>query len=317
MSKPFHLRFSLLLLFSVLMISVGIIVPLVFRHHDITIQNVSFDIPYEMLEQTYRTDIDLQSQGKKVSWIELLSCLSENYQGDLSRYRQEDLDDLKSELCSGKNVRELVHDKEQYSCYLKLYETVLGGFVGDVERQQEDYGLKVFSPLPKGFPYTHYDDFGAERTYGYRRSHLGHDLICQSGTPVTAIESGTVEALGWNQYGGWRIGIRSFDKKRYYYYAHLQKDRPFQSGLSIGKVVCAGDVIGYTGQTGYSRTENESNIEIPHLHIGLSISPDDSSEEIWVDLYGITRFLEQHRAEVFYDLQTKEFHSAAPSSDTS
>ena len=102
MSKPFHLRFSLLLLFSVLMISVGIIVPLVFRHHDITIQNVSFDIPYEMLEQTYRADIDLQSQGKKVSWIELLSCLSENYQGDLSRYRQEDLDDLKSELCSGK-----------------------------------------------------------------------------------------------------------------------------------------------------------------------------------------------------------------------
>ncbi len=43
------------------------------------------------------------------------------------------------------------------------------------------------------------------------------------GTPIIAVESGTIEALGWNQYGGWRIGIRSFDKKRYYYYAHLRK----------------------------------------------------------------------------------------------
>lgn len=45
----------------------------------------------------------------------------------------------------------------------------------------------------------------------------------QVGTPVIAVESGYVEAIGWNQYGGWRLGIRSFDRKRYYYYAHLRK----------------------------------------------------------------------------------------------
>ena len=43
------------------------------------------------------------------------------------------------------------------------------------------------------------------------------------GTPIVAIESGYVEACGWNMYGGWRIGTRSFDGKRYYYYAHLRK----------------------------------------------------------------------------------------------
>lgn len=33
------------------------------------------------------------------------------------------------------------------------------------------------------------------------------------GTPIIAVESGVVEHLGWNQYGGWRIGIRSSMEK--------------------------------------------------------------------------------------------------------
>jgi hypothetical protein len=51
------------------------------------------------------------------------------------------------------------------------------------------------------------------------------------GTPIINVESGIVEALGWNQYGGWQLGIRSFDKKRYYYYAHLRQNYPFAEGL--------------------------------------------------------------------------------------
>ena len=74
-------------------------------------------------------------------------------------------------------------------------------------------------------------------------------MMGQVGTPVIAVESGYVEALGWNQYGGWRIGIRSFDKKRYYYYAHLRQNYPYQSNLKEGSIVTAGDVIGYLGRT--------------------------------------------------------------------
>ena len=69
------------------------------------------------------------------------------------------------------------------------------------------YGLKGFSPIAKSFPYNDYDDFGVARSYGYKREHLGHDMMGQTGTPIVAVESGYVSAMGWNQYGGWRLGI--------------------------------------------------------------------------------------------------------------
>ena len=70
-----------------------------------------------------------------------------------------------------------------------------------------------------------------------------------------------MEAIGWNQYGGWRLGIRSFDKKRYYYYAHLRQNFPYNKSLKEGSIVQAGDVIGYMGHTGYSKKENVNNID--------------------------------------------------------
>jgi hypothetical protein len=69
-----------------------------------------------------------------------------------------------------------------------------------------------------------------------------------------------VEAFGWNRYGGWRIGIRSFNKKRSYYYAHLRKNHPYAKDLKQGQIVKAGDVIGYLGMTGYSYKENANNM---------------------------------------------------------
>ena len=30
------------------------------------------------------------------------------------------------------------------------------------------YGLKAFSPIAYGFPYSEYDDFGVSRSYGFR-----------------------------------------------------------------------------------------------------------------------------------------------------
>lgn len=173
------------------------------------------------------------------------------------------------------------------------------------------YGLKAFLPLAKNFPYSHYDDFGVSRSYGYRRRHLGHDMMGQTGTPVIAVESGRVEALGWNQYGGWRIGIRSFDGKRYYYYAHLRKDYPYQSNLKEGSLVTAGDVIGYLGHTGYSTTENTNNIVEPHLHFGLQLIFDESQKEgnneIWIDCYELIRFLAMNRSETVKKECTKEW----------
>ena len=124
-------------------------------------------------------------------------------------------------------------------------------------------------------------------------------MMGAAGTPIMAVEGGTVEAMGWNQYGGWRVGIRSYDRKRYYYYAHLQKDRPFAPGLQEGSEVQAGDLIGFMGRTGYSTRENVCNIEVNHLHFGLQLIFDESQKEcnseIWIDVYAICRLLSTHR----------------------
>ena len=182
---------------------------------------------------------------------------------------------------------------------------------GDRKVWVTKYGLKAFHPLAKNFPYSHYDDFGVARSYGYRRQHLGHDMMGQTGTPVIAVESGRVEAIGWNQYGGWRLGIRSFDGKRYYYYAHLRKNYPYQSVLKEGSLVTAGDVIGYLGRTGYSATENTNNIDESHLHFGMQLIFDESQKEgnneIWIDCYEIVKFLSVNRSEAVKKEGTKEW----------
>ena len=46
------------------------------------------------------------------------------------------------------------------------------------------YGLKAFSPIASGFPYSDFDDFGTARSYGFKRQHLGHDMMGQVGTPI-------------------------------------------------------------------------------------------------------------------------------------
>lgn len=131
------------------------------------------------------------------------------------------------------------------------------------------------------------------------------------GTPIIATESGTIEAIGWNQYGGWRIGIRSFDKKRYYYYAHLRQNYPYRENLKEGDTVTAGDVIGYMGHTGYSTKENVNNIEEVHLHYGIELIFDEArraeGNEIWIDGYNLVRFLSKNQSAVQKVEGTKEW----------
>ena len=218
-------------------------------------------------------------------------------------------------------MEQIQKDNKWYSYYLEAYTAVLGEFVGEYQiriaddnsedQWKTEYGLKVFSPIAEGFYYDHYDDFGADRSYGYTRKHLGHDMIASLGTPVTCVESGIVEELGWNQYGGWRLGIRSTDGKRSYYYAHLRKDRPYADGIEQGVTVKPGQVIGYMGMTGYSEKENVNGMNVPHLHFGLQLIFDESQKEgtnqIWLDVYNLVRLLEQNRATVVKDEVTGEY----------
>lgn len=285
---------------------------------------VDFDVCSEAMGKACDLDVASQSENVRLNWIELLAYLGTRYGGDFSKYKEKDLTGLADKLKSGEATMEaLTKDMKYYSYYLEAYTAVLGGMVGEYEEEVpkegstgekvwvKKYGLKAYLPLAKYFPYSDFDDFGVSRTYGYRRKHLGHDMMGQVGTPVIAVESGYVEALGWNRYGGWRIGIRSFDGKRYYYYAHLRKNYPYNKELAVGSVVQAGDVIGYLGRTGYSNTENVNNIDTPHLHFGLQLIFDESqkegSNEIWVDCYQIVQFLYRNRSETSKVADSKEW----------
>ena len=276
---------------------------------------VEFNVTCEAMKKAYQYDLDSYGKEPHLHWVDLLAILGTKYGGDFTRYQEEDLADIAEKLLDGsQTVEEMTKDMEYYSYYREAYGAVLDGMVGEfqyVHPKKKVYGLKAYSPIAKEFPYSDYDDFGVSRSYGYKRNHLGHDMMGQVGTPVIAVESGYVSALGWNQYGGWRIGISSFDGRRYYYYAHLRQNRPYAEGLKEGAVVQAGDVIGYIGRTGYSTEENTNNIDEYHLHFGLQLIFDESqregNNEIWVSCYELTRFLSQNRSEVQRDDETKEW----------
>ena len=283
---------------------------------------VDFNVSYEALCKAYEIDVCTYEEEVHLSWIELLAYVATKNGGKVPKTCVRELQSLREKLCSKEaTLEELTKDMKYYSYYLEAYEAILGGYVGEYEIEscnengekvyEKKYGLKTFSPIAKSFPYNDYDDFGSSRNYGYKRVHLGHDMMGQIGTPIIAVESGYVEALGWNQYGGWRIGIRSFDKKRYYYYAHLRQNYPYQENLEEGSIVKAGDVIGYMGHTGYSTKENTNNINTVHLHFGVQLIFDESQKEgnneIWIDCYNLTKFLQKNRSEVEKVEGTKEW----------
>ncbi|MCM1538224.1 MAG: M23 family metallopeptidase [bacterium] len=291
---------------------------------------VDFNVTADAMRCALQYDLDTYGSNCHIDWIVLLAYAGCRGGGTFSAKSSGYIRDLAERIKNNETmVEKLSNELSYFDYYYEAYSAVLGGYVGEYEigRQAEDgsavmervYGVKVFSPIAKGFAYSDYDDFGASRSYGYRRPHLGHDMLGVIGTPIVAVESGYVEALGWNRYGGWRIGIRSFDGRRYYYYAHLRQNYPYAEGLAEGSVVTAGDVIGYMGHTGYSTTENVNNIETVHLHWGLQLifdeSQKDGNNEIWVDCYALTNFLSGYRSAVEKVGDTREWVRSVPMND--
>lgn len=280
------------------------------------IKYVEFNVTKDALQNAVDLDIQTHDDDRHTDCITMLAYLGAKYGGDFTKYKYGDMTDFADKIKNGETVENLTKDMKYFNYYSQAYGAALSGIVGDYEKEtskgtEKGYGLCWLSPIAKSFPYSCYDDFGAVRTYGYTRPHLGHDLMVAVGTPVVAVESGTVEIMGWNRYGGWRIGIRSADKKRYWYYAHLRQNRPFAENLKEGDKVCAGDVIGYVGRTGYSDTENTNGITESHLHLGLELvfdeSQKESNNEIWIDVGAITSVVEQNQSEVVRNNETKEF----------
>ncbi|HET9442766.1 MAG TPA: peptidoglycan DD-metalloendopeptidase family protein [Acidimicrobiales bacterium] len=106
--------------------------------------------------------------------------------------------------------------------------------------------------FPVGGPHKYTDTFGAPRMFGTAFAHLheGTDIFAASGTPLLAVERGVLIRVGSDVLGGTKLWLVGASGTRYYY-AHLSA---FAEGVVEGKVVAAGDVVGFVGNTGNALT---------------------------------------------------------------
>ncbi len=119
-------------------------------------------------------------------------------------------------------------------------------------------------PLDTGYNYSYRSTWGDRRGFGGLRIHEGTDIFASYGVPVHSTTYGVVEMMGWNLYGGWRIGIRDI-YNIYHYYAHMSG---YEDEIKVGQVVKPGDVLGSVGSTGYGPPGTSGKFP-PHLHYGM------------------------------------------------
>ena len=150
---------------------------------------VDFSVTASALNATAKLDIDSHNtnDGVTFNWIELLAYLACHNGGNFKDFKQKDLDNLVAKIKDGQTMEELTQDLKFYNYYFESYSAVLSEFIGNysVEVINDDgsksfankYGIKAFLPIAKNYGFSHYDDFGNSRSYGFKRTHLGNDLL--------------------------------------------------------------------------------------------------------------------------------------------
>jgi len=102
------------------------------------------------------------------------------------------------------------------------------------------YVFPVYGPANYG------DTYGAFRGDVAGNWHHGDDIFAPLGAPILACADGIVFSVGWNDVGGNRLWLRD-QQGNQFYYAHLSAFTPLAKN---GRVVKAGDVLGFVGNTG-------------------------------------------------------------------
>lgn len=179
---------------------------------------VDYNVPLEIMEKAAKLDINshIKEETIKLNWIELISCLATKYGGNFKSFKQSDLDNIVEKLKKGEKIEDIITNHKLYSYYIEAYTAILDEFIGEYEIEEYEneekvlkrkYGIKAFLPIAKNYGFSHYDDFGNSRSYGYKRVHLGNDLMGSIGTPIIAVESGVVEACRLEPI--WRLESRN------------------------------------------------------------------------------------------------------------
>jgi murein DD-endopeptidase MepM/ murein hydrolase activator NlpD len=92
----------------------------------------------------------------------------------------------------------------------------------------------------------YWDSYGAFRPDVPGNWHHGDDIFAPLGAPVVAVASGTLNRVGWEVIGGWRLWVRDRLGNEFYY-AHLSG---YTRSALRSRHVRAGQVLGFVGNTG-------------------------------------------------------------------
>ncbi|MXS82448.1 M23 family peptidase [Nitrosomonas oligotropha] len=146
--------------------------------------------------------------------------------------------------------------KSHQAIYFKASNGADGYYTPEGESLRKAFLLSplTFSRVSSGFTNARFHPILKEW-----RAHRGIDYAAPTGTPVKATASGIV-AFSGSQKGYGNLVVLKHNGKYETAYGHLSR---FASGMSKGKRISQGDVIGYVGSTGMATG--------PHLHYELRI----------------------------------------------
>lgn len=113
-------------------------------------------------------------------------------------------------------------------------------------------------PIPGVAAWDLRDSFNDPRGAG--RIHAAMDFMAPTGTPVFAVDAGSVVKLFNSKPGGLTLYQFNPSGELAYYYAHLDR---YAAGLKEGDTVARGELIGYVGATG------NADPSAPHLHFAI------------------------------------------------
>ncbi len=171
----------------------------------------------------------------------------------------------------------------------------------EATRSRHDANFRYTLPFLPGNAFQVAQGYGGTFTH-FGHSHYAIDFWMKQGTPICAARSGRVmrvvqhftegglDASHWHQCN--RVDIRHSDGS-FACYCHLKVNG---AAVREGQNVSAGEVIAYSGNTGYSGG--------PHLHFQVTHQETNS---------GVPTFFEDHRGEAMTLVEGHFYSRRSPS----
>jgi peptidoglycan LD-endopeptidase LytH len=134
---------------------------------------------------------------------------------------------------------------------------IFGPFWNHIVSAEAESTPHIGTPIARLRVADLHDSFD-ELRHGHR--HEAIDLMEPRGTPIYAVDNGTIRKLFLSAAGGKTIYEFDSDGRYCYYYAHLDR---YADDLREGSPVHRGQVIGYVGTSG------DASPDAPQLHFAI------------------------------------------------